>query len=60
MSQASLMLGARKLDVAQGLLGYVLPGSEMRWPLPSGTSVSGAALLVRVNEQREPQTIAPK
>ncbi|AHL75369.1 molecular chaperone [Stutzerimonas stutzeri] len=60
MSQASLMQGARKLDIAQGLLGYVLPASEMRWPLPPGTPSGGASLLVRVNEQGEAQTIEPK
>ncbi|GAB6387811.1 fimbrial biogenesis chaperone [Stutzerimonas marianensis] len=58
MSQASLTQGARKVDVAQGLLGYVLPFSEMRWPLPAGTPISGASLLVRVNEQNDAQTIA--
>jgi fimbrial chaperone protein len=60
MSGASLMHGAAKLDVAQGLLGYVLPASEMRWPLPAGTPVSGASLLVRVNEQSEAQPIEPQ
>lgn len=57
MSGASLMQGAAKLDVAEGLLGYVLPASEMRWALPSGAPVSGASLLVRVNEQSEAQPI---
>lgn len=60
MSQASLMQGARALDIAQGLLGYVLPASEMRWPLPPGTPPGGASLLVRVNEQSEAQTIEPQ
>lgn len=60
MSGASLMHGSAKLDVAQGLLGYVLPASEMRWPLPPGAPVSGASLLVRVNEQSEAQPVEPQ
>ncbi|MDX5629273.1 MULTISPECIES: fimbria/pilus periplasmic chaperone [unclassified Brenneria] len=32
------------LAMTQGFLGYVLPGQEMRWPLPAGISTPGAAL----------------
>lgn len=60
MSGASLKHGSANLDVAQGLLGYVLPASEMRWPLPPGAPVSGASLLVRVNEQSEAQPVEPQ
>ncbi|MGE0776136.1 MAG: hypothetical protein AB7L36_14020 [Sphingomonadaceae bacterium] len=31
-----------------GLVGYVLPGSVMRWPLPSDTPLVGS-ILVKVN-----------
>jgi fimbrial chaperone protein len=29
-------------SLSEGLLGYVLPGSSARWPLPAGTGASGA------------------
>ncbi|MDF7722349.1 molecular chaperone, partial [Enterobacter hormaechei subsp. xiangfangensis] len=28
--------GGQKRTVAEGLLGYVLPGSTRSWPLPAG------------------------
>ncbi|TLX54415.1 molecular chaperone [Stutzerimonas nosocomialis] len=59
MSEAGLMQGTRRQDIAQGLLGYVLPASEMRWPLPPGTSADGVSLLMRVNE-RQAQTVEPQ
>jgi fimbrial chaperone protein len=34
--------------LAKGLLGYVLPGATMRWPLPPGTT-SANALIAAVN-----------
>ncbi|WBO23009.1 fimbrial biogenesis chaperone [Sphingomonas abietis] len=40
--------GAKSFTVTAGLVGYVLPGATMRWPLPDGAPVSGA-LLVNVN-----------
>lgn len=43
LSQVKMGQGDRTVNVADGLLGYVLPGSEMRWPLadetPSGIGV---------------------
>lgn len=43
--------------VAEGLLGYVLPGAEMRWPLPAGVNGGGAALQAMVNDRSESSTI---
>lgn len=40
--------GAARHTVAAGLLGYVLPGREARWPL-AGMPVSGAPLILSVN-----------
>ncbi|GLW38403.1 molecular chaperone [Pectobacterium actinidiae] len=33
-----------RIKVTDGFLGYVLPGQEMRWPLPTGISTPGAAM----------------
>ncbi|GKW14285.1 pili assembly chaperone [Pectobacterium carotovorum subsp. carotovorum] len=33
-----------RIKVTDGFLGYVLPGQEMRWPLPTGISTLGAAM----------------
>jgi len=36
LSQVSLQQGGQNRTLADGLLGYVLPGSARSWPLPSG------------------------
>ncbi len=41
LSQVSLTQGGQKRTMADGLLGYVLPGSERSWPLPSGITQPG-------------------
>ncbi len=33
-----------RTTLTDGFLGYVLPGQEMRWPLPAGISTPGAAM----------------
>ncbi|WP_246179368.1 fimbrial biogenesis chaperone [Pandoraea aquatica] len=38
--------GATTTSVGEGLLGYVLPGAQMRWPLPEGMQASPASRLV--------------
>lgn len=43
-----LVNGAQHFDVTTGLVGYVLPGASMRWPLPSDAPLAGA-FLVNVN-----------
>jgi fimbrial chaperone protein len=40
--------GGRTVTAAAGLLGYVLVGSTMRWPLPADAPIDGA-LVVNVN-----------
>lgn len=47
--------GSRK-NITPGLLGYVLPGSTMRWPLPASAS-QGEKLEVTVNGQKTVQTL---
>lgn len=36
LSQVALEQGGQKRTVAEGLLGYVLPGSTRSWPIPAG------------------------
>lgn len=43
LTSASLLAtDGRIIDLAPGLLGYVLPGQTMRWPLPAGADASSA------------------
>ncbi len=50
ITHAVLESNGARVDLARGLLGYVLPGARMRWPVP-GTFVSDArpALVATVN-----------
>lgn len=41
LSQVTLQQGSQKRTLADGLLGYVLPGSTRSWPLPSGIDKPG-------------------
>lgn len=50
--------GGQSKPLAEGLLGYVLPGAVMRWPAP-GPLASDSALQVRVNGGAQVQSIAP-
>lgn len=48
------------LTVASGLLGYVLPGQEMKWPLPQGKPVpDGKTLFAQLADNTQPVVIAP-
>jgi fimbrial chaperone protein len=44
------------IDVATGLLGYVLPGRTMRWPLPAGVP-SGRQLQAQLETNAPPVTL---
>lgn len=57
LSAVRFSRGGQQQVVAEGLLGYVLPGAEMRWPLPAGVNAEGATLQAMVNERSEPVTI---
>ncbi|PXW24841.1 fimbrial chaperone protein [Paraburkholderia caballeronis] len=47
--------GGHARDVAKGLLGYVLPGAAMRWPLPDDLAVDAASRLrAKVNDEPQP------
>lgn len=41
LSQVTLQQGGQNRTLADGLLGYVLPGSARSWPLPSGVGQPG-------------------
>ncbi|WP_252273165.1 fimbrial biogenesis chaperone [Pseudomonas subflava] len=45
-----------RFTLAKGLLGYVLPGAEMRWPLPAAAPAKGP-LHARINEWKESHAI---
>ncbi len=41
LTDVAIANGARRVPLAEGLLGYVLAGETMRWPLPRGADPSG-------------------
>ncbi len=52
---ALLEQGGVRVNLAEGLLGYVLAGSTMRWPLPEGAQPTG--FLAAVNGAAEPRSL---
>ncbi|WP_207863977.1 molecular chaperone [Pseudomonas sp. 58(2021)] len=56
LTDVALKQGGQSKPLAQGLLGYVLPGAVMRWPAPG--SVTGE-LVGRINGAAQMQGIAP-
>lgn len=48
LTQVSLEEGKHRTRVGEGVLGYVLGGSVMRWPLPQGAPVAGV-LRAKIN-----------
>ncbi|MBH3341749.1 MULTISPECIES: fimbrial biogenesis chaperone [unclassified Pseudomonas] len=55
LSQVDLLRDSGRQPLAEGLLGYVLPDAQMRWPLPAG--VRGGRVQARINESRQAQTL---
>ncbi|MGY4531735.1 fimbrial chaperone protein [Pseudomonas sp. TE3786] len=58
LANVTLQQGGKKTQIAEGLLGYVLPGARMRWELP-GTVPDSFTLEARINEMAELQPISP-
>ncbi len=56
LTDVSLQLEGRERPLAQGLLGYVLPGARMRWPAPATVPVGGT-VKARVNGDAAAQVI---
>lgn len=58
LTDVAIKQGAQNKPLAEGLLGYVLPGAVMRWPAP-GSLAGDSALQVRVNGAAQVQSITP-
>lgn len=59
LSRLTYALGGRDVWTVPGLLGYVLPGAEMRFEVPPAVQ-AGGGLTAQVNSEREPRAIAPR
>ena len=58
ISHVRVLASSGPFDVSTGLLGYVLPGAEVRWPIPAGLSPGAdPGLEARINGG-EPMRIA--
>ena len=58
LTDVALKQGSQTRPVAEGLLGYVLPGASMRWPAPAAIA-GDPGLQVRVNGAPQVQSVAP-
>lgn len=58
LTDVTIKQAGQSKPLAEGLLGYVLPGAVMRWPVPAALS-NEAALQVRVNGAAQVQNISP-
>lgn len=56
ISDVFLVSGAKRVAMSKGLLGYVLPGSEREWPLPTGMTTA-SSLSFNLNDNAQTQTI---
>ena len=50
LANVSVQQGGKKIPLAEGLLGYVLPGARMRWELPASVPGNSLNLEARINE----------
>ncbi|ROL81544.1 molecular chaperone [Pseudomonas chlororaphis] len=58
LTDVALKQAGQTRPLVEGLLGYVLPGAIMRWPVPAAPTAE-AALQVRVNGAPQVQNVAP-
>ncbi len=58
LTDASFKQGGQTRPLVDGLLGYVLPGATMRWPVPDGLSAD-QPLQVRINGAQQLENLAP-
>ncbi len=58
LTDVTIKQAGQSKPLAEGLLGYVLPGAVMRWPAP-GPLAGESALQVRVNGAAQVQSITP-
>ena len=59
LTDASIKQSGQTRPLVEGLLGYVLPGATMRWPVPDAVSAD-QPLQVRVNGAAQLESLAPK
>ena len=59
LTDASFKQRGQARPLVEGLMGYVLPGATMRWPVPDGLPVD-QPLLVRVNGATQLESLAPR
>ncbi|MGH8081124.1 MAG: fimbrial biogenesis chaperone [Lysobacter sp.] len=57
LAEVSFRHGETRSVIAEGLLGYILPGNRMRWPLPEGAKPQGE-LIAKINGTEALQTIS--
>lgn len=55
LSNVSIRQGSKTTKVADGLLGYVLANSTHRWPVEAVAASPIDALVMRVNEDKDPK-----
>jgi fimbrial chaperone protein len=58
LTDVAIKQAGQSKPLAEGLLGYVLPGAVMRWPAPAPLN-NDSALQVRVNGAAQVQSITP-
>jgi len=56
LTDVAVKQGGQTRPLAEGLMGYVLPGATMRWPLPEPLA-GGQELLLRVNGAPQTQSV---
>lgn len=58
MTDVALQQGGQVRPLADGLLGYVLPGAAMRWPAPQPPTAN-QTLQIRINGATQVQNLSP-
>ncbi|WP_427306047.1 fimbrial biogenesis chaperone [Cupriavidus sp. H39] len=58
LTQMAVVTGERKTALPEGLFGYVLPGSIMRWEVPKSVSLQGVRQIVASVNGKESVSIA--
>ena len=58
LTDVAVKQGGQDRPVTEGLMGYVLPGASMRWPV-SDALASGQELLLKVNGAPQVQSLKP-
>ncbi|MFJ3486434.1 molecular chaperone [Pseudomonas sp. NPDC090202] len=56
LTDVAVRQGTQSRPLAEGLMGYVLPGATMRWPMPEALA-SGQELQMRINGAAQPVSV---